>query len=154
VKVKDEAKLHRALLGADIDDADAKIEAKKRDDGFTEVSRAGNDRTWYVAKRDEFTVYTSFEDIVKKLTEKDIKSMADVLDGRGLKLARGGDISLVLNVAPVVEKHKAEIEAAREKVMEFIQKLPDEQLGASPEAAKKVYSDLARFAFAALNDVS
>ncbi len=154
VKVKDDAKLRRALLRVALDDEGAKIEATKRDDGFEEISRVGFDRKFYIGKRDEYVVYTSFEEIVKRLTEKDAKKFSDVLDARGLKLIRGGDMSLAVNVAPTVEKHKGDIEAAREKINDFIKALPDEQLGSSsPETVKKMYMEAVRYAFNALYDV-
>jgi hypothetical protein len=156
VQAKDEAKLRRALLRLALDDEGAKIETKKREDGFEEISREGFDRKWYLGKRDEYVVYTGFEEIVGKLTDKDSKSIAEVLDARGLKLVRDGDMTLAINVAPTVEKHKADIEGVREKINEFIKALPDEQLAASgsPEAIKRMYTELVRYAFNALYDVN
>jgi hypothetical protein len=156
VKVKDDAKLRRALLRLALDDEGTKIEVKKREDGFEEISREGSDLKWFLGKRDEYVVYTGFEEIVKRLTDKDAKSFAEVLDARGLKLARGGDMSLAMNVAPTVEKHKADIEAVREKINDFIKALPDDQLAASgsPEAIKKMYTELIRYGFNALYDVN
>jgi hypothetical protein len=154
VKVKDDAKLRRALLRVAIDDEGTKIETTTRDDGFQEISREGFDRKFYLGKRDEYVVYTGFEEIVKKLTEKGGKTFADVLDARGLKLLRGGDMAMAVNVAPTVEKHKADLESAREEVNKFIMALPDEQLGtASPEMTKKMYTEAVRYGFNALYDV-
>lgn len=155
VKATDEAKLRRAVLRLDLDDADTKIEATKRDDGFEEISREGFDRKFYFGKRDEFVIYTAFEEIVKQLTEKGAKKFADAIEDRGAKLLRGGDMAMAVNVAPVVEKHKGDIEAAREQVIEAIKALPDEMLGGtSPETAKKMYIQAVSYAFNAVYDVA
>jgi hypothetical protein len=155
VKAKDEAKLQRAVLRVRDDEKDAKLETKKRDDGFDEVSRGG--RKFYFAKRDGYVIYTRDEEIVKRFAEsRDGKSIAATLGLRGVKLLTAGDAAMAVNVAPVVEKHKDDIEKAREKAYATIKGLPDEVLGGAgtAEAARKIYTDIVKLAFNAVYDVS
>jgi hypothetical protein len=58
-------------------------------------------------------------------------------------------------VAPVVEKHKDDIEQAKDYVLDQIKNLPDEFLGTggNAETAKEVYSELAKAAFKAVYDI-
>jgi len=150
LEVKDQDAFRKGLKLGD-EDADLKVE--KRDDGFEKVTR-GN-RSYFLAQRGKYTVYTQDEDIVRRLSLANAKmnSLADALPAREKKLFAKGEASIAVNIAPVVAKYKDELNGALDEANKAIDALPDEQLGtASPEATKKFYKQMAKLSFDAAFD--
>ena len=150
LEVKDADAFRKGLkFGGD----DDKLKIEKTDDGFEKFTRG--DRSYFLAKRGRYTVYTRDEDVAKLLTPEKTKmnSLADKLPMREQGLFKQGDASILVNIAPVAARYKDDISGALEEANKAIDALPDEQLGtASPEAAKKFYKQMLKMAFDAAFD--
>jgi hypothetical protein len=153
VKANDEAALRKALLAAD---QEVEAQVTQRDDGFEEVR--GGPRPYYIARRGEFFLYTYHPEIVGKLAACNPKrSFASVIGPDGIQELHQGDAALAVNLRLLTTKYKSLIEETRDRVLAEIKNLPEDQLqagGASPEAVRKLYSDLTTFAFDTLFDAT
>ena len=149
VKVEDEKDVQRAVLRSD--DLEG-VTTEKLDNGFTRY--AMNGRSCFITHWNEYIIYTRSEEVAKlmALGQEDRRTMAQVLDDRAKKVYQAGDASIAVNSAHLATKFKAEIEAGRTQILQTIEGLPEEQLGPSAEATKKLYVEMVNFGFEALFD--
>ncbi|HUY92280.1 MAG TPA: hypothetical protein VMV10_26300 [Pirellulales bacterium] len=155
VRAADETKLRRAVLKAG---AEETLTPEKRDDGFEKLTKDGH--SWYFGRFGDWTLYTSNENVVKLLAfdRAQAKTFASLVEPRAKQMFEAGDGAVFVNAAMLVEKYGEKLTEARERLLRRIDSLPDQALGgggtgnANPQAAKKLYSNLANLAFDTLGD--
>lgn len=154
VRAADEAKLRRAVLKAG---AEETLTPEKSDNGFEKLTKDG--RSWFFGRFGEWTLYTSNENVVKLLAfdRSQTKTFASLVEPRAQEMLASGDAAVFVNAAMLVEKYGEKLTEARQRLLRQIDSLPDENLGggtgnANPQAARKLYGNLANLAFDAIGD--
>lgn len=150
VKAADEAALQRDVCRAREGE---KLMVEKSDLGFDVIKRGS--RSYFFRKHGDYTIYTRDEPTAKLIAEK-LKQrgrIADVMTPAGKKVFLAGDMGFAFHSAVATERHKDDINEAREEILKQIKAIPDAGSGVpNPEAARQLYSSLANFAFDALFD--
>lgn len=149
VKAADREKLLTGLMR--IDNLDG-VNERELANGFTKYEGSG--RPVLLARWNDYWLITRHEQVADALALKseNRRTMADVLDMRARTVFDGGDAALAINSAHLAKKFKTQIEAARQRIFDTIDAIPEEQLGESAEVARKMYRGMTVVAFDALFD--
>ena len=151
-QVKDQDGFRKALLKGNGD-----IKTEKLENGFEKISREGAFRSYYIAARGDYTLYTPGQKAMEKLAAKTdpAKSFAATLDPRAKELLTTGDVALAVHVAVLTEKFRGEIEGAKDEALREIDGIDGDALGTGdPEATKKLLKSFVEFGFETAFDVT